>query len=450
MRYTLTITADDLTAARGLTFEKPELEGACFLLCKVSQTAQELRFLCREVLPVKVEAYLVREALFLSLDSPCYVSAAKRARNNGLSLLFVHSHPGGYLGFSEQDDREDPKLQQFFSARVPNRQHGSLVLTEQGVIGRVWQGDRFVPMDVARVVGDQFAFHFNQTSKSALPDFFDRQVRAFGQDLQRVLSRLTVGVVGAGGTGSAVIEQLARLGVGELVIFDHDRLEGSNVNRVYGSSSSDAGMLKVEIAARNVDNIGVGTGVRIQAEDVTDEGVILQLRDCDVVFGCTDAESPRATLTKFSLSYLMPVIDMGVVINSRNGRIENVAGRVTTLYPGEACLFCRGAIDPNRILQETRSPEEQARRVEEGYAPELAINNPAVISFTTAVAAVAINEFLHRLSGFMGAERKSTEVLCFFDKCQLKTNRLEANPDCFCMDRTLWGSGDSQHVQGQD
>src|SRR5688500_10935071 len=48
-----------------------------------------------------------------------------------------------------------------------------------------------------------------------------------------VLGRLKVGVVGLGGTGSAVVEQLARLGVGELLLCDPQEFESTNVNRVY-------------------------------------------------------------------------------------------------------------------------------------------------------------------------------------------------------------------------
>lgn len=53
---------------------------------------------------------------------------------------------------------------------------------------------------------------------------FDRQVRAFGEDGQQILGRLRVGVVGAGGTRSAVIEQLIRLGFGELDVLDDQAL----------------------------------------------------------------------------------------------------------------------------------------------------------------------------------------------------------------------------------
>ena len=90
---------------------------------------------------------------------------------------------------------------------------------------------------------------------------FDRQIRAFGQDIQKQLKRMIVGVVGLGGTGSAITEQLIRLGVGELLIADKQRFEKSNVNRVYGSKVSDDDKYKTEILKRLADDIGLGTKV---------------------------------------------------------------------------------------------------------------------------------------------------------------------------------------------
>lgn len=443
MRFTITIRTENLEDARKLCFSSPNVEGACFLLCGESRTEEEVRLLVQQVLPIDDASYLVREPDFLSLDSPCYVSAAKQARDQGLSIVFVHSHPGGLLEFSAQDDREEPKLQEFFTARVPGRAHAALVLTETGVIGRAWH-DGFVPLERIRVIGSRFDFHFGKERQQVVPEFFERQVRAFGPDIQSVLSQLHIGVVGAGGTGSACVEELARLGVGTISIFDEDHFEASNVNRVYGSSTSDEGRSKAEIAGQNVDHIAVGTKVKVYPIHITHKRAALELRECDLVFGCTDKEAPRAILTQLSIRYLIPLIDMGVLVNSDNGRIREVVGRITTFFPGEACLFCRGRISPERVSFEMLGQEEQALRIKEGYAPELLTRSPAVIPFTTAVAAFAITDLLQRLTGFMGNDRKSTETLIFFDKGRMNSNREPFRSHCFCSNSRLWGKGDSE------
>ena len=135
---------------------------------------------------------------------------------------------------------------------------------------------------------------------------------------------------------------------------------------------------------------------------------------------------------------------MGVVIASRDLFITDVVGRVTTLLPGEACLFCRKRITPEGIRFESLSDSERASLIQEGYARELGMPNPAVIAFTSGIASFAVSELLHRMTGYMGDERKSSEVLCFFDQTKLHTNRLQPNQQCICAQRRFWGLGDSQ------
>jgi molybdopterin/thiamine biosynthesis adenylyltransferase len=274
---------------------------------------------------------------------------------------------------------------------------------------------------------------------------YDRQVRAFGKQLQAVLKRLTVGVVGAGGTGSSVVEQLVRLGVGSLVVADGQRLDASNVTRGYGSRLIDVGIPKAALAERLAFEIGLGTHVRPIERPVTFRSALEAFRECDVIFGSTDDQWGRSLLTRLSIYYYVPVLDMGVKIDSADGRVHSIQGRVTKLFPGSACLFCRNRISAAWVRAEAInavSPREGERLREEGYAPELAEPAPAVIPFTTAVAATALAEFLHMLTGFMGNERRSTEIILRFDSGDVRTNSTAGNPDCLCGDREKWGRGD--------
>ncbi len=442
MNYSLTIRDQDYHSLRAEVFSLEGIEGAAYLLCGQSMDQDELCLLVRSVVPVSPEHYLARRPDFLSLVSASYMRIAKLAQRDNLSIVFAHSHPGGFLEYSAQDNREEVKLQEFFSSRVPTRLHGSLVLADNGVVGRIY--DRgFLPLRRIRIVGQRFVFHDRARGQVQNLHFFDRQVRAFGSEIQALLQSLHIAVVGAGGTGSAVIEQLCRLGVGTLSIFDGDLFDASNVNRVYGSHVDNVGQGKGHIAKENVERIGLGTKLKVYDEPITREQIARRLRNCDVVFGCTDKEIPRSILVQLSLRYLIPVIDMGVSINSNENVISDVVGRVTTLLPGEACLFCRKRITAERIRLESLTESERKSLIQEDYAPELDMPNPAVIPFTSTVAAVAVSELLHRLTGFMGSDRNSSEVLCFFDQTRLRTNRLQAVNGCLCTRQSLWGRGDS-------
>lgn len=431
-----------LAELREKLFDRPGVEGAAFLLCGQSVSDDMVKLVVHSVIPIADEEYLRREPYGLTIASPTLTRVAKLARYEGLSVVFAHSHPDGISDFSDQDDREEARLLPFLQARVPGRVHGTVVLTEHQIRGRLYVPEQ-VPVDDVIALGERIR-SWSLPGPDAVEPFFDRQVRAFGPDIQRLLRRLRIGIVGVGGTGSPVAEQLYRLGVGHLSIFDGDRFSETNVNRVYGSSLKDDGRLKVEMVKEHLDRIGLGTTIDIVPQHITYEAAARALRDCDVVFGCTDKELPRAILVQLAMRYCIPVFDLGVLIDSRDGCITGVHGRVTTLMPGEACLFCRGRITAEAIRIESLSEEDRQRQVRDGYAPELEGPAPAVIAFTSATASAAVMELLQRLTGFMGSERASSEVLLALDQTKLRTNRLAPREGCVCEDRSFWGRGDAE------
>lgn len=444
MRHTVTLTEELDARLRDAVFSLPGKEGAAYLLCGRSESEGESRLLVRDVIPVADEHYLIREPLRLSIASSSYASVAKKAAAEKASLLFVHSHPTGVPYYSEQDDLEEPKLMEFFGDRLPHVRHGSLMIPAGGKpVARVWM-DGWKRVERIRCIGKRFRFWDDCTPEDEIPEFFDRQVRAFGPDVQRVLSRLHVGIVGVGGTGSAVLEQLIRLGVGTVSVYDAEAFESSNVNRVYGSGTGDQGRAKTEIASRASQRIGLGTVLNIFPSHIDHERTAKTLRDCDMVFGCTDKQAPRGVLCRLALRYLIPVIDVAAKIHSENGIIRDVIGRVTVLMPGEACLFCRRRINSEIIRLESMSPDEWQALADEDYAPELEDVAPAVIPFTTMAAAQAVSELLQRLTGFMGDERASSETLLFFHEPAIRTNRKPPVTECLCSQRRHLGRGDQR------
>jgi len=450
MRYSLTMTEALFAELADVVFAKRGLEGAAYVLCGTSVTDQEVRLLAREVIPVADAHYLSREADRLSIGSDSYVAVAKRARLEKHAIVFVHSHPADHSEFSPQDDQEDTKLLKFFESRAPGFVHGEMVLSSPLVCrGRVWVDGGWQNIARIRTIGRRFRFRdYVADGDEPVPEFFDRQVRAFGPDVQRLLKRIHIGVVGAGGTGSAVIEQLIRLGVGTISVFDGDRLDKSNVTRVYASKVADEGGLKVDIQSFHGSQIGLGTDVRAFPGYITDQKVAKHLRDCDVIFGCTDKQAPRGILMQLSVRYLIPCIDVAAKVHSEKQVIRGIWGRVTTVMPGEACLFCRGTIDPEKIRAESLPPEQRDMEVAAGYITEIATNEPAVVMFTTAVASQAVSELLHRLTGFMGEHRLSSEVLLFFHESRTRTNRQNPRADCLCQQRDYWGRGDTRDFLG--
>jgi hypothetical protein len=434
---------------REILFDRPGVEAAAYLRCAVVRQRSDLTLLVRDVVPVMEDHYLLRGSDRLSIASDSYVPVLKQARVLGEAFVFIHTHPAGPRHYSTADDQEERRLFETVRARVAARPHASIIFVDMDTfVGRLYDENGMVqPLDRIVVVGARMRLLLGDTDVAPLPVFLDRQVRAFGEDVQRVLRHIRVGIVGGGGTGSPTFEQCLRLGVGEILCIDPQLLDETNVNRVWNSRRTDAGTAKIEIMERTAQRSGLPTIVRTIQGSINDPQIARELVSVDVVFGCTDKELPRAILCRLATRYLIPVIDMGVVVRSTEGRLTGVTGRVTTVYPGTSCLMCRGRLSPATIHAESLSPEEHRRLVAEGYAPELDTPDPAVITFTTAVAAFAVNEFLHRLTGFMG-DRKSTETLIQFDVPQIRSNATPAEPWCDCATQALWGIGNEEPFLG--
>lgn len=453
MKYTMTFLERDFETLLQHGARSQHEEGA-YLIGRLSVSSNEIRILIREVIPVHVDDVESRSPVHMSIRSASYVRSIKRSLSTDGVFVFVHTHPGGPDSFSPQDDAEEPPLFRVAHGRNPQPLHASLILSRnERLVGRVWLPDgTTAPLERIRVIGNSWRVFFGgQCAEDPIPAHFDRQVRAFGADIQRLLSRLHVGIVGAGGTGSAVAEQLIRLGVGYLTVIDDDRFAASNVNRVYGSSLFDDGIAKTTLVARAASHIALGTHVTAIPRHLSFKTVAEALKDTDFIFGCTDDQWGRSILIRLAIYYLLPVFDLGVIIDPREHTIRSVHGRLTILQPGNACLFCRERISADRVAAESIAaidPARAAALTKEGYIPGADEPAPAVIAFTSAVAASAVAELLDRFIGYKLTEGKSSEFIYRFDSDAIARNSRPPKADCFCSDQTLWGAADRKPFLG--
>ena len=106
-------------------------------------------------------------------------------------------------------------------------------------------------------------------------------------------------------------------------------------------------------------------------------------------------------------------------------------GVLLSLAPGAACLVCRNRIDLQRAAAEMLPLDEHERLVAEGYAPALPGIEPAVVAFTTQVAAAAVAELLERLIHY-GSEPVPTEVLLRSHDREMSTNTQDPRDGHYC------------------
>lgn len=195
--------------------------------------------------------YVVQEAHRLEFAPSFLASAVKVARNRGQSLILVHTHPECVdPEFSVVDDDGEARLIPAISARASKGVHGALVIGKSGFKARVYVNNEPEPVEKIIEVGSRVFAHVREAAAGGAAEIFDRNVRALGQSGQRILGRTSVGIVGLGGTGSIVAEQLAYLGVRSFVLIDDDLLAATNLNRVVGTVSDDVGLQKVVCCQR--------------------------------------------------------------------------------------------------------------------------------------------------------------------------------------------------------
>jgi molybdopterin/thiamine biosynthesis adenylyltransferase len=421
------------------------LEVAGVLIVGVSESPGELRLTGRWFEPAAPDTYLEQTSRRLRLDSDAYMPALAHAAAMGSPGMFVHTHPDAEPVMSTFDDDVDELLRPVFQLRTGSPLYGSLVLRivdgELSFSGRVWRGDELVgAVDLLREVGDRFRFTSSVDAPTPAPPAaaFDRQVQAFGGPIQQLLSGLHVGIVGGGGTGSAEAELLIRAGVGELTVVDYQNLEDTNVTRLFGSRMKDVRRPKVDVIADSAERIGLGTKVNTINGKVT-RSVIDALRACDIIFACTDDNAGRLDVARLAYWCLIPVFDLGVLLDSVDGQLRGIYCRVDVQVPKTACVSCSDVIDQDRLRAELLPEAERVELQGQGYAPELNAHDPAVIAFTMRTAAEAFSELILRITGV--GEQPPSRSMTFVHDRSIHLTTDPPIPQHWCGDHMVWGQG---------
>ena len=264
---TLTLTGDQHERLMKHLYPGDGKEAVAVALCGRRTGERKHRLLVQDIYPVPYESCSVRTSVSVVWSTDAIVPLLEKAAARGLSVVKFHSHPTNITTFSKVDDEGDfellPMIRDWIESDIP---HGSVVALPDGqMFGRVLVDETaIVSLDCINVVGDDLHYWYPKKGTGRVADFTASHAQLFGAGTTQRLSKLSVAVVGCSGTGSPVIEMLARLGVGELVLVDDDRIEVRNVNRIYGSSLQDAqaDRHKVDVLADYVRSIGLGTEVR--------------------------------------------------------------------------------------------------------------------------------------------------------------------------------------------
>jgi hypothetical protein len=164
-----------------------------------------------------------------------------------------------------------------------------------------------------------------------------------------------VGIVGLGGGGSHVVQQLAHIGIGRFVLVDPDTISLTNLNRLVGGTLADveANLPKIEIAERIIRSLNQDAG--ISKHQCHWQEALEALKDCDVIIGGLDSVRAKDELDAFTRRFLIPYIDMGMDVHETSPSSYLVAGQVVLTGPGQPCLRCLGVVTDDALLQEAKN-----------------------------------------------------------------------------------------------
>ena len=164
---------------------------------------------------------------------------------------------------------------------------------------------------------------------SVIPMRYLRNMGTIGIEGQLKLLRSTVAVCGAGGLGGTVIELLARLGVGHLVIIDNGRFVENNLNRQIMSEENVLRRSKVKVAAGRVRRINSAVVVTERPAYIDDSSVEKLLKQSDVVVDALDSLATRLVVEAACRRLGVPFV---------HGAIAGFNGQVMTVLPGDKGL----------------------------------------------------------------------------------------------------------------
>jgi hypothetical protein len=411
MEYVLRLTEANHRALKSHLFPGDGYEAVALLVCGRRAGEKRHIFTVRRVVLIPHDACRVRLPDRVQWPSEYFEALIPELWRSGDALIKVHSHTFDWPHFSPIDDVSDTALASAWDDLLgEGRPHGSIIMLPDGrMIGRAFSGGEIADDFTAiSVVGNDISF-WSRPHDNIENEFSLRNRQAFGSGTVSLLRRMSAAVVGCSGTGSIVVEQLARLGMGKLVLIDPDTIEAKNLNRILNATQEDAHhrRAKVEVLERTIRALGQGQEVIPLKMNVATAEAVERVAECDVVFGCMDGVEGRHLLNRLATYYLLPYFDVGVQLDADgHGGIENITGATHYVQPGLSSLLDRGVYTLEQVRAEEMlrtDPAEYARLRKVGYIHGVAEDRPAVIAVNMFFASLLVNDFLARIHPYRNA-----------------------------------------------
>ena len=162
-----------------------------------------------------------------------------------------------------------------------------------------------------------------------LPSRYQKNYSSISLSEQIKLLRSKVAVIGCGGLGGNILELLARLGVGEIIVIDGDKFNESNLNRQILCTEENLKKSKVKEAAIRVRKINSSVKVKTHTLFINSKNIQEIIQGADLAIDALDNISTRFVLEKACQELEIPLV---------HGAVDGFNGQVSTIFPQDQGL----------------------------------------------------------------------------------------------------------------
>lgn len=411
------ISGKDYEKLKVHLFPGDNKEAVAIALCGRSRYMDNEILVVQELLLIPYEACFERKEDLVRWPTELLNPLLEKAVKYNCGILKIHCHPGGGEFFSDYDNESDYNLfTSILSWINDDLPHAScIMLPDKRLFGRFFKHNMQEEIvHQISVAGSDILNWYYDEEREFQEILQTRNMQAFGKRTVATLTKMKIAVVGCSGTGSPTIEQLKRLGVGELILVDPDHIDMVNLNRIIGSTLKDAEqhLMKVTVMKREIEKVGFGTLVKTFDSHISQYEIIKVLSQCDVLFSCVDGAEGRHILNMISTHYIIPLIDMGVKLDAEgDGGINGIYGSVHFIQPGGSSLLSRGQYNIDKLRAESIKRSNRGEFEKNQYLANVNESSPAVISINMQVSATAVNEFLARIHPYRNIENNEIDAV---------------------------------------
>jgi len=345
------------------------------------------------------------------------------------TIIDVHTHPFSSKGvsFSGTDDHDEKTFSSWKENLFDDIYYGSIVLSQSDYSARMWSSIDGKPIPKTALIKTPTQIEFwPSADKDSIDDaeilkdtdvkngFLARSALALGLDTMRAItSDQKIAVIGVGGLGSNIAENLIHMGFNNLLLIDHDVVEFTNLNRIVGAYFEDAeeGRFKVDVVKNHLLRINPKATISACNKGIEEKDILSNLIDVDWLIVATDNHLSRFKAQEISSRYFIPLISSGVGIDVIDGEIKDMSGEVIIVRPGDrVCLNCLGRINPTKVAAEEHQDmmigEELVKR---GYVRGQDIKEPAVKTLNAMLAAMTVDALVNQYT----ERQEHTPILVF-------------------------------------